>query len=382
MSSNKLKIFKSFTELDLNEDLLKGIYAYGFEKPSKIQEIAIHPFLSKKDIIAQSQSGTGKTGSFLISGIEILLRDKSLLTNQLLILAPTRELAIQINNVTTELIKYTLLKTEVFIGGTSIAYNIKNHITIGTPGRVYDLLRRNKLPAQNIKVMVLDEADEMLSRGFKEQVYNILKMITPICQIALFSATIPAEILTLADSFMREPSKILIQKEALTLEGIRQYYVALEKEHQKLDTLFDLYKTIKVTQCIIYTNTKQKTELLANALNDEGFTVGCMHGGLDQDMRKKVMDDFRHGQIKILITTDILSRGIDIQQISLVINYELPKENETYIHRIGRSGRFGRKGTAINFVTQYDITTLKSIEKFYDTAIQQLPADVESIIVS
>ena len=209
-----------------------------------------------------------------------------------------------------------------------------------------------------------------------------LKMITPICQIALFSATMPPEILSLADSFMREPSKILIQKEALTLEGIRQYYVAMEKEHHKLDTLFDLYKTIKVTQCIIYTNTKKKTEILANSLNEEGFTVGCMHGGLDQDMRKKVMDDFRHGQIRILITTDILSRGIDIQQISLVINYDLPKENETYIHRIGRSGRFGRKGTAINFVTQYDITTLKSIEKFYDTAIQQLPADVESIIVS
>ncbi len=381
MSKNELKKYKSFSELELNDKLLKGIYAYGFEKPSNIQEIAIHPIINRKDVIAQSQSGTGKTGSFLISVIEILLRKLSI-KNQVLILAPTRELAIQINTVTCELIRYTNLKSAVFIGGTSSTKFIDNNISIGTPGRIFDLIKKRILPVENIEILVLDEADEMLSRGFKDQVYNILKILRSDCQVALFSATMPKDILQLSETFMKEPLKILIQKEALTLDGIRQYYIPMEKESHKLDTLYDLYKLIKVTQCIIYTNSKKKTESVAESLNNDGFAVSCMHGGMEQNLRKQVMDDFRHGQIKILITTDILSRGIDIQQISLVINYDLPKETETYIHRIGRSGRFGRKGTAINFVSQYDITTLKAIERFYDTAIQPLPSDVQSVIIT
>lgn len=228
----------------------------------------------------------------------------------------------------------------------------------------------------------MDEADEMLSRGFKDQIYYILELLSKKVQIILISATMPTEILSLSDEFMKDPVKLLVKTDNLTLEGIRQYYIAMEKEEYKLDTLLDLYKVIKISQCIIYTNSKKKTEFISNFLNEKQFPVTFMHGGLMQEERKQIMEEFRSGHIKILITTDILSRGIDIQQISLVINYDLPREKETYIHRIGRSGRYGRKGSVINFVSIFDITSLKSIEQFYNTTILQLPQDVESAIIT
>jgi translation initiation factor 4A len=380
--SNKLTLYESFDNMSLDDSLLKGVYTYGFEVPSNIQKKSIVPIINKRDVIAQSQSGTGKTASFIIGLTQVLINLNSDTINQALILAPTRELAIQINNVTSELIKFTSLINNVFIGGTSNARNINNQITIGTPGRIYDLMNKSMLPSENIKLMVLDEADEMLSRGFKEQIYLILKRISKDAQVILFSATMPQDILQLTDKFMNNPLKILIPTEDLTLEGIRQYYVAMEKEDHKIHTLYDIYKVIKVTQCIIYTNSKKKTEFISKMLNDEGFPVNFIHGGLLQNDRKQIMEDFRSGTIKILITTDILSRGIDIQQVSLVINFDLPKEKETYIHRIGRSGRFGRKGTVINFISVYDITSLKAIEQFYNTTILQLPENVSSVIIT
>ena len=380
--SNELTLYESFDNMSLHDSLLKGIYTYGFEVPSNIQKKSIVPIINKRDVIAQSQSGTGKTGSFIIGLAQVLINLNSDTINQALILAPTRELAIQINNVTSELIKFTSLINNVFIGGTNNSRNINNQITVGTPGRIYDLMNKSMLPSENIKLMVLDEADEMLSRGFKEQIYLILKRISKDAQVILFSATMPPDILQLTNKFMNNPLKILIPTEDLTLEGIRQYYVAMEKEDHKIDTLYDIYKVIKVTQCIIYTNSKKKTEFISKMLNDEGFPVNFIHGGLLQNDRKQIMEDFRSGTIKILITTDILSRGIDIQQVSLVINFDLPKEKETYIHRIGRSGRFGRKGTVINFISVYDITALKAIEQFYNTTILQLPEDVSSVIIT
>ena len=381
MSENN-DLSETFESMSLDDSLLKGIYTYGFEVPSNIQKKSITKIITKRDLIAQSQSGTGKTASFIISMSQVLINLNSDTINQALILAPTRELAIQINTVTSELIKFTSLKNNVFIGGTSNARDINNQITVGTPGRIYDLMNKSILPSENIKILVLDEADEMLSRGFKEQIHLILKKISKDAQIILFSATMPQDILQLTEKFMNNPLKILIPTENLTLEGIRQYYVAMEKEEHKIDTLYDIYKVIKVTQCIIYTNSKKKTEYISNLLNQEGFPVNFIHGGLLQSDRKQIMDDFRAGAIKILITTDILSRGIDIQQVSLVINYDLPKEKETYIHRIGRSGRFGRKGTVINFISVYDITSLKSIEQFYNTTILQLPENVSSVIIT
>ena len=380
--SDEITLYETFESMKLNESLLRGIYTYGFEVPSNIQKKSIIPVISKRDIIAQSQSGTGKTASFIIGMTQTLINSNDYTINQALVLAPTRELAIQINNVTSELVKFTSFKNNLFIGGTSNSQKIDNQITIGTPGRIYDLMNRNILPRRNIKIIILDEADEMLSRGFKEQIYSILTLLSKDTQKILFSATMPQDIIQLTDEFMKNPLKILIPKENLTLEGIRQFYVAMEKEEHKIDTLCDIYKVIKVTQCIIYTNSKRKTETISQLLNEEGFPVNYIHGGLEQSDRKKIMEDFRSGQIKILITTDILSRGIDIQQVSLVINFDLPKEKETYIHRIGRSGRFGRKGTVINFISVYDITSLKSIEQFYNTTILQLPQDVASVIIT
>lgn len=379
---SNIKEYANFEDMPIDDNLLKGIYTYGFENPSNIQKKGIVPIIENKDIIAQSQSGTGKTATFVIGAIQKVIKLNNFeQKNQILILAPTRELAIQINSVTLELIKYTKVTANVFIGGTSTS-NFSNHIMIGTPGRIYDLLTKNLLCRENIHTVILDEADEMLSRGFKDQIYFILNILNKNIHIALISATIPEDILNISNEFMKEPLKLLIQKDNLTLEGIRQYYIAMEKEDYKLDTLEDLYKVIKISQCIIYTNSKKKTEFICNFLNERGFPVTFMHGGLAQDDRKSIMEDFRCGNIKILITTDILSRGIDIQQVSLVINYDLPKEKETYIHRIGRSGRFGRKGSVINFVSIYDITSLKSIEQFYNTTILQLPQDVESAIIT
>lgn len=383
MSNQEFTIYESFDKMSLDDSLLKGIYTYGFEEPSNIQKKSIVPITNKRDIIAQAQSGTGKTASFIIGTTQLLINlNKPELMNQALILAPTRELAIQINNVTSELIKFTSFKNDIFIGGTHNSRNITNQISIGTPGRIYDLMNRNILPSENVQLLVLDEADEMLSRGFKDQINVILERLSKTAQVVLFSATMPIDILQLTERFMNNPLKILVPTDDLTLEGIRQYYVAMEKEEHKIDTLCDIYKVIKITQCIIYTNSKKKTEIISKILNEEGFPVNFMHGGLMQDERKRIMDDFRSGRIKILITTDILSRGIDIQQVSLVINYDLPKEKETYIHRIGRSGRFGRKGTVINFISVYDITALKTIEQFYNTTILTLPENVESVIVT
>ena len=383
MSNQEFTIYESFDKMSLDDSLLKGIYTYGFEEPSNIQKKSIVPITNKRDIIAQAQSGTGKTASFIIGTTQLLINlNKPELMNQALILAPTRELAIQIKNVTSELIKFTSFKNDIFIGGTHNSRNITNQISIGTPGRIYDLMNRNILPSENVQLLVLDEADEMLSRGFKDQINVILERLSKTAQVVLFSATMPIDILQLTERFMNNPLKILVPTDDLTLEGIRQYYVAMEKEEHKIDTLCDIYKVIKITQCIIYTNSKKKTEIISKILNEEGFPVNFMHGGLMQDERKRIMDDFRSGRIKILITTDILSRGIDIQQVSLVINYDLPKEKETYIHRIGRSGRFGRKGTVINFISVYDITALKTIEQFYNTTILTLPENVESVIVT
>lgn len=380
--AENIKIYEKFEDMNLNEDLLRSIYAYGFEEPSNIQKKGIIPIIEKKDIIAQSQSGTGKTGCFVIGLLQRLINNNKYNINEAIILSPTRELAIQTNTVASELSKYTKLKNNLFIGGLQSSNLIDNNISIGTPGRIYDLLNRNILKAENVEIFILDEADEMLSRGFQEQINKILDRLPKSCQLVMFSATIPEDIFNIMNSSMNNPIKLLIPKDNLTLEGIRQFFIPMEKEVQKIDTLFDIYKIIKVTQCIIYTNSKKKTEQISYELNKNGFSVNFIHGDIEQTERKEIMNNFRNGIIKILITTDMLSRGIDIQQVSLVINYDLPKEKETYIHRIGRSGRYGRKGSVINFVSHYDITQLKTIESFYNTTIEHLPNDIESVIIT
>jgi len=376
-------VFESFDDYDLNENLLRGIYSYGFEKPSAIQQRAIKPILEGRDTIGQAQSGTGKTATFVIGCLQRI--DFSNRQCQSLILAPTRELANQISKVALALGDYQNLNAHVCIGGTSVRDDIDKlregqHLVVGTPGRVFDMLSKRHLRADDLVTFVLDEADEMLSRGFKDAVYDIFKLMPPNIQVCLFSATMAPEILDLTSKFMRDAVRILVKKDELTLEGIRQFYIAIEKEEWKLDTMCDLYETLTITQAIIYCNTRRKVDFLADQLTKRDFTISTMHADLDQKERDLVMREFRSGSSRVLISTDLLARGIDVQQVSLVINYDLPQNMENYLHRIGRSGRFGRKGVAINFVTNTDVRAMKDIEKFYHTQIEEMPGDIADLI--
>jgi len=376
-------VFESFDDYDLNENLLRGIYSYGFEKPSAIQQRGIKPILDGRDTIGQAQSGTGKTATFVIGVLQRI--DYTLKACQGLILAPTRELANQIQKVALALGDYNNVKCHACIGGTSVRDDIDKlregqHIIVGTPGRVYDMIGKRNLRVDDLITFVLDEADEMLSRGFKDQIYDIFKTLPPNVQVCLFSATMAPEILDLTTKFMRDAVRILVKKDELTLEGIRQFYVAIEKEEWKLDTLCDLYETLTITQAIIYCNTRRKVDFLADQLAKRDFTISTMHAELDQKERDLVMREFRSGSSRVLISTDLLARGIDVQQVSLVINFDLPQNMENYLHRIGRSGRFGRKGVAINFVTNSDVRTMKDIERYYHTQIEEMPMDIADLI--
>ena len=377
------EICNSFDEMGLSDDLLRGVYCHGFEKPSFIQQRAIKPLYSGKDVIAQSQSGTGKTATFLIGSLQKLQRD--VMKTQILILSPTRELSLQIFSVLESLSSKMNITKYLLIGGKNISQDFVEldkspQVVIGTPGRVYDMLKRYVLRTDNINLVVLDEADEMLSRGFKDQIYEIFQYISKQCQVGLFSATMTEEALDLTKRFMRDPVEILVKNEQLTLEGIKQYYIALDCESWKFDALCDLYSSISVAQAIIYCNSKRKTSWVKDRLIANGFTVESIHGDMKQREREDILASFRAGNCRILLATDIIARGIDVQQVSLVINYDVPRYREVYIHRIGRSGRFGRKGVAINFVTKEDVRSMKDIEQFYNTTVEELPADLNSVV--
>ena len=378
-----IRLAANFDDMNLRENLLRGIYAYGFEKPSAIQQRAILPVLEGHDTIAQAQSGTGKTATFAISVLQKL--DLTLNNCQALVLAPTRELAQQIQKVVIALGDYMKTNIHACVGGTAVREDIRIlsqgvHVVVGTPGRVYDMINRGALRLDHCKILCLDEADEMLSRGFKDQIYDVFKFLPETVQVALFSATMPSEVLEVTTRFMRDPIRILVKRDELTLEGIRQFYIAIEQEDWKLETLCDLYETLTITQAIIYCNTRRKVDWLTEQMQGRDFTVSAMHGEMDQRERDLILREFRDGASRVLITTDLLARGIDVQGVSLVINFDLPTNRENYIHRIGRSGRFGRKGVAINFITANDVKDLKDIEQFYNTQIEEMPGNVADLI--
>lgn len=383
IQSNFDQAVDSFDDMQLKPELLRGIYAYGFERPSAIQQRAITPVANGKDVIAQAQSGTGKTAAFAVSLLQKV--DVGLRETQAIILAPTRELATQIHTVVVALGDYTDITSLACVGGTSIRDDMSKlrdgvQIVVGTPGRVLDIIRRGMLKTSAVKVLCIDEADEMLSQGFTTQIYDTFQLLPNDIQVALFSATMPAEVLDVTSKFMRDPIRILVKKDELTLEGIKQFYIAVEKEGWKLDTLCDIYDTVNITQAVIFCNTRRKVDILTEQMQSREFTVSAMHGDMDQQERKNLMKEFRTGASRVLITTDLLARGIDVQQVSLVINYDLPTNRENYIHRIGRGGRFGRKGVAINFVTSNDVAMLRDIEKFYSTQIDEMPLNVADLI--
>ena len=382
-TSKGVKVVNTFDGMGIREDLLRGLYSYGFEKPSAIQQRAIVPITSGRDVIAQAQSGTGKTSMISLALCQML--DTNTRDIQALVLSPTRELATQTEKTALALGNFMNVQVHACIGGRSIGDDIRKldhgvHIVSGTPGRVFDMIKRRNLRTRNIKALILDEADEMLNKGFKEQIYDVYRYLPPETQVVLVSATLPQEVLEMSTKFMTDPIRILVKRDELTLEGIKQFFVAVEKEEWKFDTLCDLYDTLTITQAVIFCNTKRKVDWLTDKMRQNNFTVSSMHGDMPQKERDAIMGEFRGGTTRVLITTDVWARGIDVQQVSLVINYDLPNNRENYIHRIGRSGRYGRKGVAINFVKADDVRILRDIEQYYSTQIDEMPMNVADLI--
>ena len=384
-TNDSLEEIHAWDNLEISSELLRGIYAMGFEKPSPIQRKAIKPLIDGKDIIAQAQSGTGKTATFTIGALSHVKVEEN--TTQILILSPTRELSIQTASVATLLGSVMNgLRVKTLIGGSSIdedARVLKNnppHVITGCPGRVFDMMRRNHIDSNSIKMVILDEADEMLSTGFKDQIYNILQNLRNDIQVALFSATLPEYIHSITSKFMRNPVNIYVKVEQLTLEGISQFYVAVENDLQKYDTLKDLYSVISVSQCIIYCNSVKRVSDLYDAMMEDGFPVCRIHSNMERVDRDQAFNDFKVGRFRVLISSNVTSRGIDIQQVSVVINFDIPKCVHNYLHRIGRSGRWGRKGVGINLVTRRDMMKLREIEQHYSTQINEMPAALDTLI--
>jgi len=373
------KIYK-WDELHLPESLLRGIFSFGFEEPSEIQRSAILPILEKKDLIAQAHSGCGKTGTFAIGTLHRI--DVSNKNPQVLILSPTHELVSQTANVIKGIGSFIEdLGVKTLIGGTNVKTDVKDlqqlgsQVIVGTVGRVLDMIQKHHLKTQHLKMLILDEADEMLSQGFNEKIKHMFQQYFPLkMQVVLFSATMPPEIIKISENFMCDPVKILVKKEELSLQCIQQYFVAVKNDKFKYDTLRDLFSLITLTKCIIYCNSVARVIDLYHALLEDGFSVCCIHSNMDKIERQSIFQHFRSGDTRILISSDITARGIDIQQVSTVVNFDLTRNVHTYLHRIGRGGRWGRKGVAINFISPYDLQDIRAIEKYYNIDIPELPS--------
>lgn len=373
MDTNTLT--KTWDDLNIDDNLLRGIYSYGFEVPSEIQKIAITPIVDGKDLIAQAQSGSGKTGAFAIGTLQSIVLKKG---TQALIIAPTHELVKQIADVISSIgSKMPHLTVKTVVGGSLVGEDInyfrhtKPHIIVGSTGRVLDLMRRGCIDTRHLKLVVLDEADELLSTGFKEDVYNIFQILNDDIQIAMFSATLPEDVLCIAEKFMRNPVKIIVQPDKLNVDGIEQFFVAVNNDSEKYEMIKRLFSTIVISQCIIYVNSVKRVVDLNNSLCCDGYTVSSIHGSMTKLERDIAFNEFKSGKSRLLISSNITARGIDIQQVGIVVNLDISQDVNTYLHRIGRSGRHGRKGIAINFVTRNDVNTLKHIEKFYNISINE-----------
>ena len=378
-------VVNSFDDMGLKENCLRGIYSYGFEAPSLIQSKAIPQILKKRDVIVQSQSGTGKTGTFVISTLQSV--DENVDGCQGMIIAHTKELACQVYEICKNMAQYLDVKIVLCIGGEPIKKTIDELksgpiVVVGTPGRILSLLKQRCLTLEKLKLFVIDEADEILSDHFEEQIKNIFRFVHLDTQVCIFSATIPDRILQITNNFMTDPHKILIEREELTLDGITQFYIDIGREEYKFSTLCDIFNSVLINQSIIYVNSITRANNLESKLKKEGYPISLIHSGMNLMQRRKIMDNFKSGSSRILISTDLLSRGIDIQQISVVINYDIPNlhNKESYLHRIGRSGRFGRKGVAINFVTGYDKKKFYGIQNYYNIKIQEMPSNIQPFL--
>ena len=373
--------YTSWEQFELPDDILRGIYSYGFEKPSPIQQKAIYPIKCGREVIAQAQSGTGKTATFTIGSISRL--NLSLVGTQIIVLAPTRELATQITAVFNGIGSYIPnFSAQTFVGGTSVRDDISSveknppTVAVGCPGRMLDLLRKRVFSVDHIQTIIIDEADEMLSQGFQEQVRAIFESLREDVQALIFSATLNNEVLDITTRFMKDPLKIVMEAEKLSLAGISQYYVSVRTDEDKYDILKQIFAKMTIDQCIIYCNSINRVKQLHEAMTRDGFSVVCIHRDLNKMEREHAFKQFKSCQCRYLISSNITARGIDIQQVNVVVNFDLTRDYHTYLHRIGRSGRWGRKGTAINFLTYYDMRIKEDLENYYRMQILPWPENI------
>ena len=371
----------NFDSLNLNENLLKGVYLYGFNQPSKIQIKGISSINTGKDCILQSQSGTGKTATYLLGVMNRL--DSSETSCQGIIITPTRELASQVYDVAGNLAKYTNYKIAKCTGGTDIQQNrtdLKNaSVVVGTIGRIFHMINEKKINSHKLKFIVLDEADDLLSDGISENLQHIFEKAPAGIQVILISATMSINVFNASKQFTHEPIKVLLKNNEVIIDLISQFYLDVETEELKFDTLLDLYNLVSTSQAIIFCNTIRKVEWLETNLNTNNFPITTIHSNMTQPERDEVVKDFRDGKTRLLLTTDLLSRGIDIPQVNMVINYDLPPNKETYVHRIGRCGRFDKKGVAITMVKMADPSDIKTFNKmkhFYKMDIKEMPESI------
>jgi translation initiation factor 4A len=372
----------SFDDMALDEKVLHGVYSKGWEHPSPIQAKTICTLASGRDVIAQAQSGTGKTGAFTIGALARFKPSKSGPT--IVALEPVRELAHQTAECFAEIGKYMRINSVLCIGGTSMQdtkTRLKTaDVVVGTPGRILDLMQRGWLTLAHVRTAIIDEADEMLSHGFIDDIRTIVNALPVDAQVSVFSATFSPDDLAITRKFAPNAVQIMAKQETLTLAGIRQFYVAVERDHDKLDVLLDLFADLSIGQCVVFANTRQRVEMLCAELNKNDFTPVAIHSEMTQQERQAALNRLRTGDARVLVSSNLVARGIDIVGISCVFNYDLPRDTATYLHRIGRAGRYGKKGTTICLVEPRDIRTLQQIEQFYETSIQELPSNIVSIL--
>ncbi|CAF1110256.1 unnamed protein product [Adineta steineri] len=367
-----------FEDYCLKRELLMGVYEKGWEKPSPIQEHSIPIALTGRDVLARAKNGTGKTGAYAIPVIERIDPTKNAI--QAVILVPTRELALQTSAICMELSKHLHLRVMVTTGGTALREDIARlqevvHIVIATPGRLLDLVNKSLAKLDACRVIVLDEADKLLSQDFNHLLDDVIYHLPQDRQIMLYSATFPLTVDDFIKKHMRNPYEINLMEE-LTLKGITQYY-AFVQERQKVHCLNTLFSKLQVNQSIIFCNSTQRVELLAKKITDLGYSCYYIHSKMRQDHRNRVFHDFRTGLCRNLVCSDLFTRGIDIQAVNVVINFDFPKLSETYLHRIGRSGRFGHYGIAISLITYEDRFSLHKIEQELGTEIQPIPKQID-----
>jgi translation initiation factor 4A len=372
-----IQAMDSFDKMGLSDDILRGIHAKGYEKPTEIQESAIPILLESRDLIAQAQSGTGKTAAFVLGCLsKIDVRNRN---PQALILVDTNFLAQQIFQETNKLTAYMKdFKSSCFVGGRHARLDKDDlkqpvHLVVGTPGRIEQLVREKALRLDSLRILIIDEADKMLSeKGISDSIKRIFSMAVPKdTQVAIFSATMKNEIVNTAEQFMRDPVRLLLHRKDVVVTAIQQYFVHVE-EQDKLDVLCDLCEEMCDRTTMVFCNKKSSVEEVASIMKERGFSVAAIHSDHTPHEKDATLSQFKEFKVRILITTDSLARGIDIQQVSLVINHDYPRDHASYIHRIGRAGRFGRKGSAINLLSPRDTHTHDTLEKFYDIHFQSM----------